>query len=51
MSFSFGTIGIAAMSWLYFVGLVYLYIWWKFPKFEEYLRRTHYYQGKKLGDN
>jgi hypothetical protein len=47
MAFSLGTIGIAAMCWLYVIGLVHVYVIFKFPKFEEYVRRKHYYDGSK----
>ncbi len=50
MSFSLSTIGIAAMCFLYVVGLFHAYIMWKFPRFEEYLRKKHYYEGRK-GNN
>jgi len=43
MAFNLSSIGIAAMCWLYFVGLIHAYILWKFPKFEEYVRRKHFY--------
>ena len=46
MSFSLGNIGIAAMCALYVVGLFHVYIMWKFPRFEEYLRKKHYFEGR-----
>lgn len=46
MSFSFGAFGIAAMCWLYFVGLIHVYVSFRFPKYEEYIRRKHFYAGE-----
>ena len=45
MSYSFGTFGIAAMCWLYFVGLIHVYASIRFPKMGAYLRNKHYYEG------
>jgi hypothetical protein len=47
MSFSLGTLGIVAMCCLYAVGLFHGYLMYKFPRFEEYLRKKHYYEGKQ----
>jgi hypothetical protein len=49
MCYSIGLYGIVAMSLLYAVGLFHAYVWWKFPKFEQYLRKKHYYEGKQTG--
>ncbi len=45
MSFQLYTLGKVAMGALYGVGLFHFYIMWKFPRFEEYLRKKHYYEG------
>lgn len=47
MVFSLGTIGIVAMCVLYAVGLFHAYIMWKFPRFEEYLRKKHFFEGRQ----
>lgn len=46
MVFSLSTIGIVAMCALYVVGIFHAYIMYKFPRFEEYLRKKHYFEGK-----
>jgi hypothetical protein len=51
MSFSLGTLGIIAMCCLYAVGLFHGYLMYKFPRFEEYLRKKHYYEGKHASKN
>lgn len=43
MSFSFGSIGIAAMSWLYFVGLIHAAILIKYPQYGRYVRDKMFY--------
>jgi hypothetical protein len=47
MSFSLSNIGIFAMAFLYACGLFHGYIMYRFPKFEEYLRKKHYFEGRK----
>ena len=39
--------GYAAMGVLYLVGLVHVYFLCKFPEYEAYVRRKHFYEGKK----
>lgn len=51
MSFSLGIVGQIAMAWLYFVGCIHIYIMCKFPEFESYLRKKHYYEGKRDPNN
>ena len=51
MSFSLGTLGIVAMAALYAVGIFHAYLMYKFPRFEEYLRKKHYYEGKQASKN
>ena len=51
MAFSLGTIGIAAMCYLYYIGLIHAYVLYRYPKFEAYVRRMHFYEGKHVGGN
>lgn len=51
MSFSLSTLGIVAMCFLYAVGLFHGYLMYRFPRFEEYLRKKHYYEGKQAAKN
>eukprot|EP01034_Spumella_vulgaris_P021923 gene21923-28002_t len=47
MSFQVSLFGKIAMGILYGVGCFHAFIMWKFPRFEEYLRKKHYYEGKR----
>lgn len=47
MSFSISSLGIFAMCLLYAVGLFHIYIMFRFPRFEEYLRKKHYFEGRQ----
>lgn len=46
LSYSLSLYGKINMGILYAVGLFQCYIMWKFPRFEEYLRKKHYFEGK-----
>ncbi len=50
MCFSLGTWGIIAMCVLYLVGMFHFYIMYKFPRFEEYLRKKHYFEGRNANN-
>lgn len=47
MSFSLGLNGKIAMGILYGALLLHLIVMYKFPRFEEYLRKKHYYEGRR----
>lgn len=47
MSYSLALVGKLAMGFLYFVYCVHIFIYFKFPKFEEYLRKMHYFSRPK----
>jgi len=47
MAFLVSTIGKVAMGVLYGVCLFQIYIMYKFPRFEEYLRKKHYFEGRQ----
>ena len=47
MSFSLGLYGQIAMAVLYAALLLHLFIMYRFPRFEEYLRKKHFYEGRK----
>jgi len=47
MAFLVSTIGKVAMGVLYGVCLFQCFIMYKFPRFEEYLRKKHYYEGRQ----
>lgn len=47
MAFLLSLIGKIAMAVLYSVVLVHIYIMYKFPRFEEYLRKKHYFEGRQ----
>jgi hypothetical protein len=49
MSFSLNLFGQISMGILYAVLLFHIYIMFKFPRFEEYLRKKHYYEGRNAG--
>jgi len=49
MSFQLSLFGKIAMGILYGVGLFHAFIMYRFPRFEEYLRKKHYYEGKRSG--
>ncbi len=51
MSFQLSLFGKIAMGILYGVGVFHMFIMWKFPRFEEYLRKKHYYEGKRSPAN
>lgn len=46
MSFNFAVLGQVAMGFLYLVGCCHVYVMCKFPEYEEYVRRKHFYEGK-----
>ena len=45
-AYSISLIGKCAMGFLYAVMLFHMYLFYKFPRFEEYVRKTHYYEGR-----
>lgn len=47
MAFLLSTIGKVAMGFLYAVMLFHIYVLFKFPRFEEYLRKKHYFEGRQ----
>lgn len=47
MSFSISLIGKIAMAVLFAVCAVQIFLMWKFPRFEEYLRKKHYFEGRQ----
>mmetsp|Transcript_70948 Transcript_70948/g.139343 ORF Transcript_70948/g.139343 Transcript_70948/m.139343 type:complete len:242 (+) Transcript_70948:78-803(+) len=47
MSFLLSVLGKVAMGALYGVMLFQIYVMWKFPRFEEYLRKKHYFEGRQ----
>ena len=46
MSYSISFLGKFAMGALYGVMLFHIYLFYRFPRFEEYVRKTHYYEGR-----
>eukprot|EP01038_Epipyxis_sp_PR26KG_P006646 gene6646-9122_t len=48
MSFSLSLFGKISMAILFAAGLFHVYVMWRFPRFEEYLRKKHYYEGKNF---
>jgi Na+-translocating ferredoxin:NAD+ oxidoreductase RnfD subunit len=46
MSFLLSLFGKIVMGALYGVCLFHIYIMYRFPRFEEYLRKKHYYEGR-----
>jgi hypothetical protein len=47
MVYSLSVLGKVSMGFLYAVGILHIYIMYKFPRFEEYLRKKHYFEGRK----
>jgi Na+-translocating ferredoxin:NAD+ oxidoreductase RnfD subunit len=47
MAFLLSVLGKIAMGALYGVMLFHIYVMFKFPRFEEYLRKKHYFEGRK----
>lgn len=47
MAFLLSLIGKIAMACLYAVVLIHIYVMFKFPRFEEYLRKKHYFEGRQ----
>eukprot|EP00286_Rhodomonas_abbreviata_P021530 CAMPEP_0181296702 /NCGR_PEP_ID=MMETSP1101-20121128/4845_1 /TAXON_ID=46948 /ORGANISM="Rhodomonas abbreviata, Strain Caron Lab Isolate" /LENGTH=227 /DNA_ID=CAMNT_0023401585 /DNA_START=52 /DNA_END=735 /DNA_ORIENTATION=+ len=47
MSFLLSVFGKVAMGILYAVAAFHLFIMYKFPRFEEYLRKKHYFEGRQ----
>ena len=47
MAFLLSVLGKVAMGFLYAVLLFHFYVMYKFPRFEEYLRKKHYFEGRK----
>ncbi len=47
MAFLLSVLGKVAMGVLYGVMLFHMYVMFKFPRFEEYLRKKHYFEGRK----
>lgn len=47
MAFLLSVIGKVAMGVLYAVCLFHCFVMWKFPRFEEYLRKKHYFEGRQ----
>jgi cation transport ATPase len=50
MSFQLSLFGQIAMGILYAVGLFHMYVMYRFPRFEEYLRKKHYFEGKRAAN-
>ena len=48
MSFSLSTFGIAAMAYLYLVGLIHMGIMLYYPKFSQYVRQKDYFGGSSV---
>ena len=48
MSFSLSTFGIAAMAYLYLVGLIHAGIMLYYPKFSQYVRQKDYFGGSSV---
>ncbi len=44
MSYNFAVFGQVAMGVLYFVGLCHIVVMCKFPEYEAYIRRKHFYK-------
>jgi hypothetical protein len=49
MCYGLGIWGKVAMGALYAAGLFHAFIMYKFPRFEEYLRKKHYFEGRNAG--
>lgn len=47
MSYTLGLLGIVAFAFMAAVMFYHFFIMWKFPRFEEYLRKKHYYEGRR----
>lgn len=47
MSYSLGLLGLIAMCVMLVVMCYHFFIIYKFPRFEEYLRKKHYYEGRR----
>ncbi len=47
MAFLLSVLGKIAMAVLYAVMLFQIYVMYKFPRFEEYLRKKHYFEGRQ----
>mmetsp|Transcript_32732 Transcript_32732/g.55187 ORF Transcript_32732/g.55187 Transcript_32732/m.55187 type:complete len:232 (+) Transcript_32732:40-735(+) len=45
MAFLLSVLGKVAMGVLFATCLFHFFVMWKFPRFEEYLRKKHYYEG------
>ena len=51
MAFLLSLFGKIAMGVLYGVALFHAYVMYKFPRFEEYLRKKHYFEGRLAAKN
>jgi hypothetical protein len=47
MSYTLGTWGLVTMCIMLAVMLYHFFVMYKFPRFEEYLRKKHYYEGRR----
>ena len=47
MAFSVSLFGKVCMGLLFAVMLFHMYLFYCFPRFEEYIRKTHYYEGRQ----
>jgi Na+-translocating ferredoxin:NAD+ oxidoreductase RnfD subunit len=47
MAFLLSVIGKIAMAVLYATMIFQIFIMYKFPRFEEYLRKKHYFEGRQ----
>lgn len=47
MSFTLGFLGLIGMCFLAAIGIFHIYILCKYPGFENYLRKKHYYAGRR----
>lgn len=51
MSYTLGFLGILSMAAMVAVLLYHGFVMWKFPQFEDYLRKKHYYEGRREAAN
>jgi Na+-translocating ferredoxin:NAD+ oxidoreductase RnfD subunit len=47
MAFLLSVLGKIAMGFLFACLFFHAYVMYKFPRFEEYLRKKHYYEGRE----
>lgn len=49
MIFSVSLFGKICFALLFAVTIYHMYLFYSFPRFEEYVRKTHYYEGRQAG--